>query len=134
MKAMHPATARIFIVEDHALLRELLQKLIERTEEFEVCGCCDSAEAALENLEQAQTELALIDVSLPGKSGIELVRELRERCPDLLCVMLSGHVSSGYVEDARAAGAKGYVPKGQLHELAAILRHVLQGGSRFPKF
>ena len=134
MTATSPAAARIFIVEDHELLRGLLQKLIERTEGFEVCGCCGSAEAALENLEQAQTELALIDVSLPGKSGIDLARELRDRCPEVLCVMLSGHIASGYVEDARAAGAKGYVPKGNMHQLVATLRSVLQGGSLFPSF
>lgn len=129
-----PAAARIFIVEDHKILRTLLQELVERTEGLEVCGCCDCAEAALEDLEKARAQLALIDVSLPGKNGIELVRELRKRCPEVLCVMLSGHLSSGYVEDARGAGAKAYVAKGQINDLVAVMRHVLQGGSLFPSF
>lgn len=128
------AAARICIVEDHKILRSLLEELIERTDGFEVGGCCESAEAALELLQEAPTELALIDVALPGKSGIELVRDLQERCPDVLCVMLSGHLSSGYVEDARRSGAKAYVAKGQVGELVAVLRDVLQGGSRFPSF
>ena len=134
MTAAAPAPARIFIVEDHEILRSLLQELINRAEGLEVCGSSESAEDALECLEPAHPELALIDVSLPGKSGIDLARELRDRCPEVLCVMLSGHIASGYVEDARNAGAKGYVPKGQMHELMAILRRVLQGGSRFPSF
>jgi DNA-binding NarL/FixJ family response regulator len=48
--------------------------------------------------------------------------------------MLSGHLSSGYVEDARGAGAKAYVAKGQINDLVAVMRHVLQGGSLFPSF
>ena len=126
--------ARVFIVEDHETLRYLLVKLIDRAEGLEVCGCCDSAEAALAALENAQPELAVVDVSLPGRSGIELVRELQASRPQILCVMLSGHVSSGYVEDARAAGARAYVPKESMQHLIGTLRRVLEGGSGFPRF
>ena len=134
MTPAQPALARVFVIEDHEILRTLIVELMECTPGFEVCGCSANAEAALDGLEKAQAQLALIDVSLPGKSGIDLARELRDRCPEVLCVMLSGHIASGYVEDARAAGAKGYVPKGNMHELVAILRSVLQGGSLFPSF
>lgn len=68
------------------------------------------------------------------KSGIELVRQIQERRPRILRLVLSGHLSSVYVEDARAAGAKAYVGKRQLEELIAVLRLVLDGGSRFPQF
>jgi DNA-binding NarL/FixJ family response regulator len=126
--------ARVFVVEDHTALRKLIVDLVERAEGFEVCGSSDSAETALEHLENAPAELALIDISLPGKNGIELVRDLQKRRPDIRCVLLSGHVASSYVDDARAAGAKAYVPKSQAKELLATLRLVLQGGSRFPSF
>ena len=123
---------RVFIVEDHASLREMLAELIERTEGLEWCGQAESGEAALDFLGEAQPELAVIDVSLPGMNGIELVETLLKQRPRTLCVMLTGHRSSGYADAARAAGAKAYVEKSQVHEFVQILRHVIDGGSRFP--
>lgn len=75
---------RVLIVEDHASLRAMLAELIERTEGLELCGQSDSAEAALDRLEEARPELALIDVSLPGMNGIELVQALLRRRPGIL--------------------------------------------------
>ena len=126
--------AKVFIVEDHKTLRELLAELLGRADGLEVCGCSGTAEKALECLEGAGAELALIDVSLPGRSGIELVREIKRRSMDIVCVMLSGHLSSRYVDEARAAGAKAYVGKSQLQELISVLQDVQAGGSRFPSF
>ena len=123
---------RVFIVEDHASLREMLAELIERTEGLELCGQSGSAEAALDDLEGAQADLALIDVSLPGMNGIELARALLQRRSGTLCVMLTGHRSRGYAEAARDAGAKAYIEKGELGELVKVVRRVIDGGSHFP--
>jgi DNA-binding NarL/FixJ family response regulator len=123
---------RVLIVEDHASLRAMLAELIERTEGLELCGQSGSAEAALDRLEEARPELALIDVSLPGMNGIELVEALLRRRPATLCVMLSGHRSRSYAEAARTAGAKAYVHKTEAHELVKILGSVFGGASHFP--
>lgn len=122
---------RIFIVEDYAPLRAMLVELIERTEGLELCGESGSAEAALNRLAETQPELALIDVSLPGMNGIELVRALLQRWPGTHCVLLTGHSSRSYAGAARAAGAKAYVEKTQLHELVKVLRHVIDGDGDF---
>ena len=124
---------KIFIVEDYAPLREMLVELVERSEGLELSGQSASAEAALEGLEEAQPALAIIDMSLPGMNGIELVQALLHRRPGTLCVMLSGHSSRGYAEAARAAGAKAYVEKVQLHELVKVLRRVIDGECVLPE-
>ena len=134
MTAAQPALARVFVIEDHEILRTLIVELMECTPGFEVCGCSPNAEAALDGLEKARAQVALIDVSLPGMSGIDLVRELQHRSSPVQCVMLSAHLSSTYVEDARAAGAKAYVAKSRLNELVAVLRQVIAGKSLFPSF
>lgn len=124
---------RIFIVEDYAPLRTMLAELMERTEGLEVCGHSGSAEAALDRLEEAQPDLALIDMSLPGMNGIELVEALLQRRPGTLCVMLTGQSSRGYAEAARAVGAKAYVEKAQLPGFVKVLRRVIDGECVFPE-
>lgn len=124
---------RIFIVEDHFTLRESLAELIERTDGLELCGQSDSAEGALEQLDEAKPELALIDVSLPGMNGIQLVEAIRQRWPGTCCVLLTGHRSKDYVKAARAAGARGYIEKTGLHDLVKILRGVIAGGTYYPE-
>ena len=112
----------------------MLEELIHATEGFELCGVSDSAEDTLRRLEQARIELALIDVSLPGMDGIELVAEILRRNRSIRCVMLSGHRSPSYAERARAAGAEAYVEKGDTRELIEILRKVLAGHSGFTHY
>jgi DNA-binding NarL/FixJ family response regulator len=123
--------SRIFIVDDYVRLREMLEALVEAAEGFESCG---SAEEALEQVPEAGANLVLIDVSLPGKSGLDLLVELRALHPEILCVMLSGHHSKEYAERSRAAGAKAYIAKSSAHDLVPVLRDVLAGASRFAGF
>ena len=94
-------------------------------------GSAASAEAALDLLPWTDAQLALIDLSLPGMNGIEPIRELQQRSPHLLCVVLSGHKSTIYSDDARNAGARAYVEKSEAAHLVGVLRHVLTGGTRF---
>jgi DNA-binding NarL/FixJ family response regulator len=123
---------RVFIVEDHDTLRTMLAELVERIDGLELCGQSDSAEAALDCIEDARPDLALIDISLPGMNGIDLAKVLLKRQPETLCVMLTGHRSSGYLRAARQAGVRAYVEKTDLPQLAAVLREIVDGGSRFP--
>ncbi|MEZ4617573.1 MAG: response regulator [Caldilineaceae bacterium] len=120
-------TTRIYLVEDHLMIQRTLTSFIERMAAFEVCGVARSAERALELLPDAAPDLVLIDMSLPRMSGAELVREIRRRWPALLCVLLSGHGEQNYVQQAVAAGAKGYILKGKPAELEPALKQIVAG-------
>lgn len=131
---------RIFIVDDHELVRTLLEEYLDMEPDLEVCGSVDSGEEALERLLQApqtangkssppalECDLALIDISIPDMNGIELVRRLSEERPSLRCLIVSGHAKAVYAEDALRAGAKGYVMKGDPDVLVEAVRQVLRG-------
>lgn len=118
---------RLFIVEDHPIMRQSLRAFMKRQTGLDVCGEAASGEAALSQISQAQPELVLIDVSLPGMSGLDLLEVIRDKYPDLMCVMLSGHGERSHVDQALLAGARGYVLKGDTDELAGALRKVIQG-------
>lgn len=119
--------ANIFIVEDHPVMRQGLRSLLEREADLTICGEAPSGEAALEQIGPPLPDLVLIDVSLPGMSGIELARSLRERYPGLPLAMLSGHGEKSHVEQALAAGASGYILKGHAVNLPAAVRQVMGG-------
>ncbi|MEC9482025.1 MAG: response regulator transcription factor [Halomonas sp.] len=119
---------RVFIVEDHPLMRDMLLEFLALEEGIDVIGTAESAESALEHLDGASTDLVLIDMSLPGMSGIELLGQLRQRYPDMRFAMLSGHGERHYVEQAFAAGASGYILKGEPDDVPRAIYRVLEGG------
>jgi DNA-binding NarL/FixJ family response regulator len=118
---------RLFIVEDHPVMRQSLRAFMKRQVGIDLCGEAATGEAALGQIEQAQPDLVLIDVSLPGMSGLDLLDVIRERHPGLLCVMLSGHGERSHVDHALMAGARAYILKGDTDELADALHKVIQG-------
>jgi DNA-binding NarL/FixJ family response regulator len=123
-----PRVTCVFIVEDHPAVRKMLRQFIRRTEGLALCAEADSAEAALEQIPASGAQLVLVDVSLPGMDGIELIRILHERYPHLLSLVLSGHDESVYAVPALRAGARGYVMKGEILNLVEAIRHVCNGG------
>lgn len=118
---------RVFVVEDHAVMRQVLREAVERQPECEFAGAAASAEDALAAIDQAPIDLVLVDVSLPKMSGLEFVRMLSQRSPELACLMVSGHVDPGYAKQALEAGACGYVIKGRPDDLAAGIRAAITG-------
>ena len=108
-------------------MRQSLRTLLEREDDLHVCGEAPSAEDALEGIEREQPDLALIDVSLPGMNGIQLVRALQEECPGVALAMLSGHGGAAHVEQALRAGARGYILKGRAAELPSAIRQLVTG-------
>ncbi len=105
-------THSIYIVEDHAVMREMLGDMIEYEPGLRLCGTAASAEDALEEVVAVGPDLVLVDLSLPGMSGTELIEALLARRPQLTLLVLSGHSETVYAEQALAAGATGYVLKG----------------------
>ncbi|MBY5161358.1 response regulator [Salsipaludibacter albus] len=121
-------TIRIFVVEDHHVMRTTLRHYLGLQDDLVVCGAASSAEQAMERLEDADPDVVLVDVSLPGRSGLDLVDDVRSRWP-LPCLVLSGHGERSYVQRALDRGAAGYVLKGRPEEVPEALRRVVAGGS-----
>ena len=119
---------RIFLVDDHPILRDGLRCLLEAEPGWEVCGEAETARKAYDRIEALSPELAIIDLALPGPSGIELIKGLKARFPSLRMMVLSMHDEALYAERALRAGASGYVMKGAPTEcLLTAIRHVLKG-------
>jgi DNA-binding NarL/FixJ family response regulator len=119
----------VVLVEDHAPLREILLEFVAGLPRVAGCSAFSSAEAALARLRNGDgtPDLMLIDLSLPDMSGIELIRRLLAVHPRLRCAILSGHRSSAYVGQAFAAGAQGYILKGEPLDIENGIDTMLEG-------
>lgn len=118
---------RVSIVEDHPVLRDVLKEYVGSLPGVEVSRVWESAEAALDDPDASGPDVFLIDLSLPHMNGIDLIRELRQRQPDLRCAILSGHRSPAYVRQALEVGANGYLLKGDPMEIERGLQAILAG-------
>ncbi|HEY5901259.1 MAG TPA: response regulator transcription factor [Anaerolineales bacterium] len=125
--------ASIFVVEDHQLLSGALRRILRERGGFDVVGMVPTAEQALEDLDGLKVDLVLVDVSLPGMNGIDLVAALQNRRKGLPCLMLSGHSSRQYVERSMEVGARGYVLKDDIAGILEGIRRVLAGGTYISK-
>ena len=97
----------ILLVEDHEIFAQALLRVLEQKGQLKVEAVVQSAEEALEQIDNLDVDLVLVDVSLPRKSGISLVLILHEKYPELPCVMLSGHLYSHYARSSMSAWASG---------------------------
>lgn len=122
------AQKRILIVDDHPVFRHGIAALITAEKNLAVCGEADSAPAALEAMRRLKPDLAMLDISLQGTNGIELVKLMRAEQPRLPIIILSMHDESLYALRALRAGARGYVMKGEaMSHVLTALRKVLAG-------
>jgi len=125
----HSFSKRIVIVDDHPIMRKGLTSTLEAEPGYVVVAQFERAEDALENFKELEADLIIVDVSLPGMSGIELVKNLLFQFPNLLSLVVSRHEVSLYAERALRAGAKGYVMKFEPSEvLLKAVGKVLNGG------
>ena len=119
---------KIFIVEDHPVMREGYATLIQREEGLALCGMAETAPEALDRIPETDVDLVLVDVSLEGISGIELVKQIKALRPDLPMLVISAHDEILYAERALRAGARGYIMKHEsLDTVLEAIRSVLQG-------
>lgn len=127
---MSEEVKKVIIVDDHPIMRMGLGQLIESDPDFTVCGEAGSAGEAIELIETMDhIDLALVDISLPDRSGLELVKEIRATHPDIHCLTISSHDESVYAERILKAGGKGYIMKDQApSKLIEAIRTVMNGG------
>lgn len=102
---------RIFIVDDHALVREWLAALLRKQPDLELCGSAADATVALPAMLVDPPDVAIVDLSLKGISGLDLIKDLAEHLPETQAIVLSMHEEVFYAERALRAGARGYVTK-----------------------
>ena len=121
---------RVFVVDDHPIVREGLRRVLEDEGGLEVCGGTGDPREALKAIAELKPDAAVVDLSLRGGSGLDLIRNIKTRHPGVPVLVLSRREESLYAERALRAGAKGYIMKGQVPaELVGALRTVLSGES-----
>ena len=106
-----PTRIRIVLVEDHAILREGLKALIELESDFDVIGEFCSVDESLDGIRDLQPDIVVTDLGLPGRSGIELLSEIKRLSPTTRKLVLTAHENEEYIRAALNAGADGYVLK-----------------------
>lgn len=129
-KLKQPAAAKkkILIVDDHPLVREGLRRIIDSQPDLTVCGEASNAKEAVAAVATHQPNLVLLDLSMPGRDGIDLTKQLWLDDPKLPVLVLSMHDESVYAERTLRAGARGYIMKSELPEtLLAAIRRILSG-------
>ena len=119
---------RLFILDDHPITRYGLQHLINGEADLEVCGEAESAQAALEALPRLKPDLVLADITIPGKNGLDFIKDARLLVPDQLILVMSMHDEAIWAERILHAGGRGYIMKSEGGEkLLEAIRQVLRG-------
>ena len=119
---------KVFLVDDHPIVRQGLALFIEREPDLMVCGEAEDANSALQAIRDAAPDFVILDISLNGPDGLELLKTLRMRYPNLPALVLSMHDESVYAERALRAGANGYIMKQEAADkVITAIRHILGG-------
>src|SRR5436190_23962271 len=119
---------RIFVVDDHPIVRQGLAKLLSDEADLVVCGEAENAREGLLAIGKLKPDLAIVDISLTGKTGLELIKDIRAQHPQLPVLVMSMHDEQIYAERALRAGARGYIMKQEGGKiLVQAIRQVLSG-------
>jgi DNA-binding NarL/FixJ family response regulator len=120
--------SKIFVVDDHPIVRQGLGLLINREPDMIVCGAAEETQSALRAIPTLQPDVMVVDISLSGPDGLELVKTIRTRDANLPILVLSMHDESIYAERALRAGANGYIMKQEATEKVLVaIRRILRG-------
>ena len=121
---------RILLAEDHRILREGLKRLIEDQPNMEVVGEADNGITAWQQAKELEPDIVLMDISMPRLNGAEATVKIRELCPHVKVIALTGHRASAYLNEVLKAGASGYVLKqAAIDELIDAIQTVAKGGN-----
>lgn len=126
--AAPPAKAKVVLVEDHPMFRERLAHLINKDLHMTVCGEADNIRDAMEVIENTKPDIAIVDISLNGPGGLELIKNLKAQGIKVPVLVLSMHDEALYAERVLRAGASGYITKNEASsEVRAAIQKVLSG-------
>ena len=128
MKETPQPKAKVVLVEDHPMFRERLAQLIDKDLEMSVVGETDNVQDALKIIEENTPDVVIVDISLRGSGGLELIKELKARAIDAPTLVLSMHSEFLYAQRSLQAGARGYVSKDEdASQVMLAIRKVLAG-------
>jgi DNA-binding NarL/FixJ family response regulator len=123
-----PPPKRVLLVDDHPTFRQGLKFIVTQSGEFEICGEADSAPVAISECRKLQPDVVVVDVSMPGMNGIELIKMILAEMPDMPILVVSMHEETHYALRALKAGAKGYVMKAEaMTSIQGAMRRVAEG-------
>jgi DNA-binding NarL/FixJ family response regulator len=123
---------RVLIADDHAVVREGIQSVLHAGEGFTIVGAAGTGEEALALALEKRPDVVVLDISMPGKTGLDVAAEIRQALPDTRVLMLSIHDHPEYVMESVRAGADGYLRKDAAPgELREAVRAVYRGSSFF---
>lgn len=126
---MNQTKLRVLLVDDHAVVRGGLRLLLTESGDMEAAGEAESAEQAIRLIRQSEFDVALVDIGLPGKGGLDLLKQIKAERPRLAVLMLSMYAEEIYAVRALKAGAAGYLTKNSPPvTLLAAIRKVAGGG------
>jgi len=121
--------SRIFVLDDHPILRQGLASLVNQQPDLVICGEAEDAQTTLNNIETSPPDLIIVDISLKGTNGIDFIKRCLKKHPDLPILVLTMHDESLYAERALRAGARGYIMKKEATEnLLEAIRVILNSG------
>jgi DNA-binding NarL/FixJ family response regulator len=124
----HTGKKTVLVVDDHPLMRQGLALLINQQQDMRVCGEAEEAQAALQAVAQLRPDIMILDISLNGPDGIEILKKIRTTDPDLPVLVLSMHDEAIYAERALRARANGYIMKQEATEKVLVaVRRILSG-------
>jgi DNA-binding NarL/FixJ family response regulator len=127
-KAVAAEKKMVLVVDDHPLMRQGLSLLINQQQDMQVCGEAEEAQAAMHALAQKKPDIMILDISLNGPDGLELLKSIRVSHPDLPVLILSMHDEAIYAERALRARANGYIMKQEATEKVLVaMRRILNG-------
>jgi len=120
---------RIFLADDHTVMREGLKSLVNAQADMEVIGEADNGRTALQKAKELQPDVVIMDVSMPELNGIKVTEQLKRTCQKIKVLVLTAHDESGYLRQLLQVGASGYVLKrAAAEELINAIRAVAAGG------
>jgi len=121
-------TTTIFLADDHPLIVQGLQLVLDNEPDLQVIGQVDNGRALVQQVSKQQPDVVIVDITMPELNGIDAAHQLREQCPQCRIIMLSMHGTSNLVMRALDAGANGYLLKGSAsEEVVQAVRSVLRG-------
>lgn len=121
---------RVLIADDHAMIRDGLKQIISFVPEMLVTGEAENGEQVLRQLRELEVDVLVLDMSMPGKSGIALIQQIRVTQPSLAILVLSMHQESQYAVQAIRAGAAGYITKNSASgQLLDGIKKLAMGGT-----
>ena len=119
---------RVLIVDDHVMVREGVAEIVKNQPDLDVCGMASNAIEAADAISRLTPDLVLLDITMPGKSGVEFIKDARALQPDLRILVMSMHEETLYADRVLRAGGRGYIRKQEGGEkLVAAIRKVLRG-------